>query len=356
MIMAGGVGSRLWPLSRKSSPKQLLPIFNGKTLLEEAANRLDGIVPLEKRLICSGENFKKTILKALPNFSERQYLGEPEGRDTMNAVGLTAAVISIKDPNAVFAVLTADHVIRPQHVIKEAIKTGFEIVEEDSNSFVTFGIKPTSPSTGYGYIERGSLHKTNSNVFFAKRFVEKPNKEKALSYLEQGTFDWNSGMFIFQAEKLLETIKKYHPDTYSGLLEIQKKWDSPDKKKTLKEVYPRLKKVSIDYGIMEPLSQEKNEDSIVNIPVGVEWLDIGSWSSYSELMERDHLGNSSNARFESINSRGICAVSDNKEHLITTIDCEDLVIVNTKSASLVCPLKSVQKVKDLVQIINSSDQ
>src|SRR6267142_3885066 len=155
MIMAGGSGTRLWPMSRKSRPKQLLPFIGGRSLLEIAASRLEGLVPPQRRLICTNEAFRAAILQALPQFSDEQILGEPVGRDTVNAVGLTAAVLLKADPHAIFAVLTADHLIEPQEEFARKFDLGFRLIEDDPARFVTFSIKPTFPATGYGYVERG---------------------------------------------------------------------------------------------------------------------------------------------------------------------------------------------------------
>ena len=182
MIMAGGSGTRLWPMSRKARPKQLLPLIGGKSLLEIAATRLEGLVPLKNRLICTGEMYRGAIRRVLPDFSDEQILGEPMGRDTVNAVGLTAAVLMKQDRDAVFAVLTADHLIEPQREFVRAVELGFKVVENDPSRFVTFSIKPAFAATGYGYVERGEPLSGFAEAFKAGRFAEKPDLATADSF------------------------------------------------------------------------------------------------------------------------------------------------------------------------------
>ena len=217
MIMAGGSGTRLWPMSRGTTPKQLISLFSGKSLLEIAWERLDGVVDKKQRWICAGEQHANLICEKL-QLPLSQILGEPTGRDTLNAVGFTATVLHKLDSDAVFAVLTADHIIRPQEEFARCLDVGFSLVEEDSSRFVTFGITPTYPSTGYGYVELGDAIGDCANA--CNRFVEKPDAKTAEEYVASGNFAWNSGMFVFHAGTFLEALQRIQPQSAEDLRKI----------------------------------------------------------------------------------------------------------------------------------------
>ena len=242
MIMAGGAGTRLWPMSRAGAPKQLLPFIrrpgdaSARSLLELAAMRLEGLVPHERRLICTAESYRGAVRAALPEFGDAQILGEPVGRDTVNAVGLTAAVLAKGDPEAVFAVLTADHIIEPVGDFQRLIGLGFRLVEQDRSRLVTFSIKPTHAATGFGYVERGASLPPPPGTppgdrglaFRVQRFVEKPDLPRAQAYVESGHFGWNSGMFVLGAATVLDCLRRFKPECYGGLMAIQAAWGTPD--------------------------------------------------------------------------------------------------------------------------------
>jgi len=357
MIMAGGSGTRLWPMSRRKTPKQLLPFIGGRSLLEIAASRLDGppiIVPPERRLICTGEAYREAIRQSLPQFGDDQILGEPMGRDTVNAVGFTAAVLLKQDPSAVFAVLTADHLIEPQDEFARKFDLGFRLVEDDPSRFVTFSIRPSFPATGYGYVERGDSIPGFEGAFEAGRFAEKPDLATAVEYVNSGRFNWNSGMFIFSAAMLMEVLNSYLPESFAGLQRIADAWnkgDLPSRQAVLNDVYPKLKKISVDFAVMEPASRD-SRITVCTIPLAVSWMDVGSWTSYGDTLAADALGNRSNARTTHVGSRNVLAVSDDPAHTIATVDCEDLIIVRTQDATMVCPRASAEKIKELASKVD----
>ena len=366
-------------MSRASRPKQLLPLITpgsgrltrsttsakdapGKplSLLEIAARRVDGLIPSERRMICTAEAFRSQIREALPAFSDEAILGEPVGRDTVNAVGLAAAVLAKKDKDAVFIILTADHLIAPEETFRERAELAFRIVEMDPKRLVTFSIKPTYAATGFGYVERGpALHgitdpkgkEIGRNLAFpVPRFVEKPDAARAQAYFESGHFGWNSGMFVFHAKTFLDCLKRFKPDSYEGLMTIQKAWGTKDQKKVLDEVYPTLPRISVDYAIMEPAARDK-EVSVCTVATDVDWLDVGSWPSFGQTLEPDEAGNrrggAGAASIITLDSSDTLVVSDDPAHTVAVLGVKDLIIVRTKEATLVMPRSQAEQLKKL---------
>jgi len=348
MIMAGGSGTRLWPMSRGETPKQLIGLFDGKSLLEIAAARLDGIVATEQQWVCTNQKHQEIICEKL-GLPTSQLLGEPEPRDTLNAVAFTAAVLLKQDPDAIFAVLTADHIIRPQDEFAKCLDIGFSLVEEDAARFVTFGITPTFPATGYGYVELGETICDGARI--CKRFVEKPNKQTAEEYIASGNFAWNSGMFIFHAGSFLSALERLQPKSYADIKRIADAWGTDTQQRVLSEVYPSLPKISVDYGMMEPASSD-DAITLCTVPMAVQWLDVGSWPSYGDTLKADSNGNKSDTKSLHLDSNNVLCVSSDKSHTITTIGCEDLVIVHTDDATLVFPASEAQRVKEMHGLVD----
>lgn len=355
MIMAGGSGTRLWPMSRLNRPKQLVPLIDGRSLLEIATTRLDGVVPTSQRWICTGERFRDSITATMPNIQNEQILGEPVGRDTLNAVGLTAAVLQHKDPDAIFAVLTADHLIEPQNIFADRLDAGFGLVEQDPNRLVTFSITPSYPATGYGYVQRGEAIPNTEDCYLAKRFVEKPDHDTATKFLADGNYGWNSGMFIFHAGTVLEALERFEPNTHAGLTRIAEAWDTPQQAEVLQATYPELRKVSVDYALMEPASADQSL-SVCVVPMALSWIDVGSWPSLGETMSPDAANNriAGNTAWSDIDSSGLTVISEEANHQICTIGCRDLVIVHTADATLICAAQEAQQVKDMAMQVPES--
>lgn len=361
MIMAGGAGTRLWPMSRAGAPKQLLPFIrrpgdaSARSLLELAAMRLEGLVPHERRLICTAESYRGAVRAALPEFGDAQILGEPVGRDTVNAVGLTAAVLAKGDPEAVFAVLTADHIIEPVGDFQRLIGLGFRLVEQDRSRLVTFSIKPTHAATGFGYVERGASLPPPPGTppgdrglaFRVQRFVEKPDLPRAQAYVESGHFGWNSGMFVLGAATVLDCLRRFKPECYGGLMAIQAAWGTPDQARVLAEIYPTLPKTSVDYAIMEPASTDR-QVSVATVLMDLTWLDVGSWPAYAQTLEPDAAGNrAAGATLAAAASSGNLAVSSVPGHTIALLGCTDMIVVHTADATLVMPASQAERLKEL---------
>lgn len=351
LIIAGGSGTRLWPMSRAALPKQLIPLIGGRSLLEIAVGRLDGLLPPQRQFICAGQSHAEAIHRALPQLGPEQFLGEPCGRDTLNAVGFSAAVLARRDPDATIAVFTADHVIEPVDQFQAIVGAGYALVERHPEALVTFGIAPSAPATVYGYLELGEPLAGQARRL--RQFREKPDLETATQYFAAGPerFLWNSGMFVWRASTLLDCIGRYAPENHAGLMRIADAWDSPRRQNVLDEVYPTLRKISVDFAVMEPASRDPAV-AVAAIPMPLSWLDVGSWPSLAQTCPHDEHGNALSAKLAVLlDTRNSLAVSSDPKHLIAAIGCDDLVIVHTPDATLVCRSDRADAIKELHQQI-----
>ncbi len=352
MIMAGGAGTRLWPMSRRDRPKQLLPLHlpgpGRRSLLEMAAARLDGAVAPPHRLVCTGEAHRPLVRAALPELADEQILGEPVGRNTVNAVGLTAAVLARRDPDAVFAVLTSDHLIEPADEFRRRLDTAFALVEDDRTRLVTFSITPTFAATGYGWVNRGEPVPGFDGAFRALGFDEKPEAPTAEAYLASSTWGWNSGMFVFHAAQFLESLSWFEPASFDGLKAIGEAWGTDRQQEVLAAVYPTLRADSVDFAVMEPAASDARL-TICCVPMNVSWMDVGSWPSYGETIDADEHDCRTNTRTLHLDSTGVLAVSDDPSHTIATIGCRDLIVVHTRDVTMVCPTAEAQRVRALAE-------
>lgn len=352
VIMAGGSGTRLWPLSRKSMPKQLLPVVKGKSLLQLSYERLRGMLPAERIFVCTAAVHRDAVLANLPELPKENLLGEPVARDTANAVGFPAGVLLARDKDAVMAIVTADHVIEPIADFQKAIRTAFDVVKEHPESLVTFGIVPTHGHTGLGYIQRGeplALADGTKGAYRVQAFKEKPDKPTADRYVESGRYYWNSGMFVWRCDTVFNELKAHLPTAHAGLQRVANAWNTPQRDAVLNEVYPTLPKISVDYAIMEPASQGKGKAKVVTVEMPVQWLDVGSWPALAETLHVDAHDNAVECKTcLFIDSDNNIIVSDDPDHLVSTIGVSDMIIVHTKDITMVCPKTEAQRVKDLV--------
>ena len=346
VIIAGGSGTRLWPMSRSRLPKQLIPFIGGKSLLQLAFDRLEGLVPGANRIVCASQNHAAVIRQAL-SLPEDQFLGEPVGRDTLNAVAYSAAVIAGRDPDAVIAVFTADHVIEPLDEFQKIVEHGFQLAEQHPETLVTFGIAPTQAATGYGYLKLGALVDDSARV--VEQFKEKPDAHSAEEYFKAGPerYLWNSGMFVWRASTLLDCVRRYEPENYAGISKIASDWSGSRRDSTLSQVFPSLKKISVDFAVMEPASRDPLV-RVAAVPMPLQWLDVGSWPMFAETCRHDEHGNAIGAeKTLLLDTHGSLAASSDPNHLIATIGCEDLIIIHTPEATLVCRKDRAESIKEL---------
>jgi mannose-1-phosphate guanylyltransferase len=348
--MAGGAGTRLWPMSRANLPKQFVPFINGRSLIRLAQERLEGLIPAENRFVCAGRRHADLVRETLA-LPERQFLGEPVGRDTLNAVGLGAAVIVRKDPEAVIAVFTSDHVIEPVDRFQQIVSHGYRLSETAPETLVTFGVRPSYAATCYGYLRLGDLIDESARV--VREFKEKPDVETAQRYLADGPerFLWNSGMFVWRAETLLDCIRRYEPESFDGLTKIAEAWDTQERDAVLDAVFPALRKNSVDYAVMEKASKDPSI-RVAAVPMPLRWLDVGSWPMFAETCVKDEGGNAVGAaRSLLLDTRGTIVATSDPRHLIATVGCEDLIVVHTPDATLVCRKDQAEAIKELHRLV-----
>ncbi len=341
-------------MSRNDTPKQLLHLFDGRSLLAIAAARIEHLVPAPNRYVCAAERYRAAIQREIPWLDDAHMLGEPAARDTVNAVAFAAVAIAARDPDGVFAVLTSDHLLEPQAEFERAMETGFRLVEADPRRLVTFAIKPTFAATGYGYVERGDAIAGFDGTFLSKRFVEKPPLERAQEFVANPAFGWNSGMFVFHARTVLDALERFKPETAAGMREVAAAWGKEgaggNARATLDRVYPTLPRISVDHALMEPASRDASLVVCV-VPMDIKWKDVGSWTSYGETLAADASGNRTNARAVNMDSARVLLVSDDPQHTIATIGLSDVIIVRTKDATLVVRADLAEKVKDIAGLV-----
>jgi mannose-1-phosphate guanylyltransferase len=347
VILAGGSGTRLWPMSREELPKQLIAFIQGKSLLTLAFERLEGLVEPQRRFICAGKRHRHLILHQLKGLAGSQFLGEPQGRDTLNAIGFTCAVIAKMDPEAAVAVVTGDQLIEPQENFRRVIREALSIVEAHPKTLIIFGIKPTRPATGFGYLELGGKFRGDSRLVTC--FKEKPDLSTAEHYLREGPerYLWNSGMFVWRAKTFLEVVRQYEPEVFAGLAEIGQSWGTPAFEATIEAAFPRLRRISVDLAVMERASVDPAV-TVAALMMDVQWLDIGSWPACTAIFPKDGEGNALGAEKSLLlDTTGTLVASSDPNHLITAIGCQDLIVIHTPSATLVCPKDRAEEIKKL---------
>jgi mannose-1-phosphate guanylyltransferase len=345
VIMAGGSGTRLWPLSVAGTPKQLLPLVDGKSLLRLAFERSVASVPAERVLVVTGAGYAAEVAAQLPELPAANILGEPTGRDSLNACAWPAAVLAAADPEAVIAQVTADQLIEPVDVFATSLAEAFALAEADPHVLVTLGVVPTSAHTGYGYLHRGAAITGHPSAHEVLRFVEKPSRQVAEDYLASGDYWWNSGMFVWRAATLLEQVRLLLPATHASVLELAA---HPGR---LEQIFPALFKTSIDYAVMEPVSAGQGSARVVAVALPVQWRDVGGFASLAEILPQDEAGNATSGSVVGLDASGNIAVNAQPGTVLALLGVDGLVVVRTPTATLVARVEDAERIKQLVGIV-----
>lgn len=351
IIMAGGSGTRFWPLSREKTPKQLLKIGGVDTLIQQTVSRMLPLVGRERIFIVTNEGLADEIgMQLTAKFDgswEGNFILEPQARNTAPALGLSALHLERLDPHGIMVVLSADHAIKNAELFLDLVRIAAAAADQDH--LVTIGIKPTRPETGYGYIKSGAQlggaafqgqQADAERVFRVEAFVEKPDLETAKRYLKEGNYYWNSGIFVWKTGTLLREIEKHMPALHRALAQIRKSIGTEREAEVVAEAFKNLEPTSIDYGVME------RTDRAAVIPADIGWSDVGSWTALDDVSERDGHGNIKSGNVIDIGSTNSILYAEKR--LVATIGLSDMVVVDTPDATLVCPKERAQDVKKVV--------
>jgi mannose-1-phosphate guanylyltransferase len=342
MIMAGGGGTRLWPMSRQDMPKQLLPLIEDSSMFKTSVDRLAPLFRPDQIYVVTGQKYFNTLREHAPEIPAENFIIEPYGRDSGPAAALGMTVIHQRDPEAVVAILTADHHITKKDAFREVLAASCELAQQ--GHIVTLGISPSFPSTGFGYIRQGEeLGKVRGfTSYVSKGFTEKPDAEKAVSFLASGEYTWNSGMFIWKASQALDEFKRQQPEMYAQFMELAPTVDTNEFETKLESLWDNITKISLDYAVME------DAENMAVIPVDIGWNDVGSWASLYDVLKLDKSGNGFKGRQPDrviLDTKNTLVYSDK---LTVTIGVEDLIVIETPDAILICHKDRTQDVKEVV--------
>jgi mannose-1-phosphate guanylyltransferase len=346
MIMAGGGGTRFWPRSRNARPKQFLSFSGTRSLLQGTLDRLQAVIPAARQWVITGADYIDETATQLPELTKSHIVGEPFRRDTAPCVGLGAALIAKSDPDATIVVMPADHLIEPEREFHRAIHASEQFAEEYPECLFTYGIPPTFPSNGYGYIHRGAPvgERSGISLFVVKEFKEKPDTETATAMLESGEYEWNSGIFVWKAKTILAALHKTRPDIHDACMRIAAAWDTPDGLPTFRKEYEAIKGTSIDYAVM----QDAGKAGLVRmLRAPYTWDDVGSWLALERHNPQDAKGNTVQGESLLIDTSG-CVVSAEPGNMIAAIGVDDLVIIQAGNATLVARKSDEARVKEIV--------
>jgi mannose-1-phosphate guanylyltransferase len=343
MIMAGGGGTRFWPRSRAKRPKQFLSFSGERTLLQGTLDRIEAQVPMEQCWVITSAAHRDEALQQSPDVPASQVVGEPMGRDTAACIGLGAALVASRDPNATIIVMPADHAIEPAQEFRRAVHAAAQLADEFPDALITFGIRPTNPATGYGYIHRGEFvaQRQGVNAFRVQAFREKPSRDVAEKYVSSGEYDWNSGIFVWKAKTILAELARLKPEIHAAVRRIADAWGTSNRDAVFRDEYGKAEKISIDFAVMEKAKQ------VLVVQAPYQWDDVGSWLALERRNPQDANGNTIQALHVGINTSG-CVIAADAGRLIATIGVSNLLIIQDGDATLVADRRDEGKVKEIV--------
>ncbi len=352
VIMAGGSGTRLWPLSRREQPKQAIQLIGDRTMFQHAVDRLAPLFTHERVFVVANAAITEVLRPQAPQLPNGNFIVEPEGRDSAPAAGLAAARLLQRDSDAVMATVTADHYIVDGDQFRSALAAAGEVAAD--GAIVTLGIRPSYPATGYGYIHLGhaQVMVEGFRVYEVARFVEKPDLPTAIRFLEDGRYVWNSGMFVWRADRLMAEFAAQVPELHAHLQRIGAALGTPDAAEILRAEWTAIRRVSIDYGIME------HAQRVSVIPVEIGWSDIGSWASLLDVLQGDEAGNVVSGEMIGLDTRGCLLRTDRRGEgrLMAVIGLHDLIVVDTPDVLLICPKSRAEAVRSLVAQLEAAGE
>jgi mannose-1-phosphate guanylyltransferase len=352
VILAGGRGTRFWPLSRKKRAKQLLALDGKQTMIQQTVARLAPLAPSKRFWVITNDDLRLAIVKQLPKLPKAQVLAEPVGRNTAPAIGLAAFLLLCEDPDAVIGLFPSDHVIADEKRYRETLKRGIEIAAAGAN-IVVLGIRPTRAETGYGYIEAGGLYR--GDALRVHRFTEKPNADTAAEFIAAGNYFWNSGMFLWSARTLADALREHLPKTAPILEEIASKFGTSKFAATFRKLYPKCENISVDYAVLEPRAAKGEQDSnIFCLPADFGWNDLGSWTALHE----HHTAKSAPPEGNLIDAAGTFVLNARGNYVhapgkfVAAVGVSDVVVVETPDALLITTRQHAQDVGKIVKYLD----
>ena len=346
VIMAGGSGTRFWPVSRQQRPKQFLSLTGDRTLLQQAADRVLPLVTPDRLWVVTNARYREPTLEQLPDLRPDQLLAEPCGRNTAPCIAWAAGLIAQLDPEATLLVTPADHVIEPGDRFRSSVLQAAEFADREPTASLLFGVRPSYPATGFGYIEQAEVvPETSGAIYRVRSFREKPTVDIAESFIQQGRFLWNCGIFVWKVRRICELLRRHQPEITAGIDQILASSPGPHREQALSSIFPQLPSISIDHGVLE-----KAGDVYV-LPASFGWDDIGSWQALPRLLGTDPQGNTVIGSHLGLQTRG-CIVHNSDTHLIATFGVENCIIVHTPDATLVARKDDESALRQIVALLD----